>query len=324
MSPGGGALRTAAGSLNRRRPLRSFRVTRPRRLPRHSPMNRLAAALLVLATLILGGCSTGYQLAYANLERLALWQLGDYIALDDAQKVAFRSEFAALKAWHYHQQRPEQVAGLRRLAAAIEHGVAADQAVLATLDVIDTDAQALWKQARPGIERLLASLDDDQIAEYDRRTLKRIDKRRREQAKASPAERRERWLDDWGDRLERWLGKPNEAQRRLLAAAWDAEQPFLLDPDAAADDGRASHQRFLGLLANRDQPGLGERLEDEARHRNRTRDDAEQARQRALIGALFAAADGGQRRHFVAAVRKLADQLDTLNAPAASATDAAA
>lgn len=287
-------------------------------------MNRLAVALLVTATLAIGGCSAGYQLAYANLERLALWQVGDYIALDRAQKTAFREEFATLKRWHHREQLPEQIAGLRRLAAAIEHGVAADRAVLATLERIDADALALWQQARPGIERLLAGLDDAQIADYDRRTEKRIEQRRREHADDSLAERRERWLDDWQDRLKPWLGKPNDAQRRLLEAAWDTEQPFLRSADDAAAAWLARHARFVALLGSRAEPGLGERLEAEARSRDQARNDAEQQRQRALIGALFAAADAGQRRQFVAALRKLAGQLEALREPSASGDAAAA
>lgn len=286
-------------------------------------MTRFTAALLVTALLLLGGCSTGLRLAYANLERLALWQIGEYIRLDDAQKAVFRREFAALKAWHHRQQLPGQIAALRRLEAALAAGAPAGQSALAALEALDADAVAAWTMARPGVERLLALLDDQQIAAYDGKQRKRIDKAARKHADDTPAERRDDWLDAWHDQLKPWIGRPTPAQRALLDAAWEAEQPFLRSPEALAAARLASHARFVALLATRRQPNLGTRLVDEADARERDRNEAARLRDRALIAQLLDAADADQRGHLARAVRALADDLGTLpEPPASSAADA--
>lgn len=287
-------------------------------------MTRLAAVLLLAVTVLVSGCSTGLKLAYDNLERIALWQLDEYVTLDDAQKAAFRREFAALKAWHRAQQLPQYVTDLTRLADAIDRGEPAGAAVLATLVAADAHAQRVWDEARPGVERLLALLDDPQIAEYDARLRKRIAKAAREAADDSPAERREDWIDGWHDEMKPWLGRLNAAQKAVLDTAWTAEQPFLRSPEELAAVRLAGHARFVALLASRRQPDLTARLRAEADAREQARGDAARARERALIVRLFEAADADQRRHFSRAVRKLAGQLDELLEPAASVPAAAA
>lgn len=284
-------------------------------------MTRITAVLLATALLLLGGCSTGLRLAYANLERLALWQIDEYVRLDDTQKTAFRREFAALKAWHHRQQLPGQIAALRRLGDALDSPAPAGAAAAAMLDTIDADALAAWNEARPGIERLLAQLDDAQIAAYDTQRRKHIDKDARRQADDSLAERRDDWLDAWRDQLKPWIGRPSPAQRALLDAAWDAEQPFLRSPDELAAARLASHARFVAILATRREPALTARLIEEADARERERHDALRRRERALIARLLDLADAPQRARFARAVRALADDLGTL--PAAPASSAA-
>jgi len=287
-------------------------------LPMNRSLRAITLALSLALLLALGGCSTGLKLAYNNLERLALWEVDDEIDLDDAQKAAFQQEFRALHRWHRQTQLPLYAAGLRALAAAIDRDETLGAAVTKTLAAADGHGEKLWEQARPGVERLFATLSDRQIADYDAEQRKDIDKESRKHADDTPDDRRKRWLRDWRNSLDRWIGKPNAQQTALLDAAWESEAPMLRTPAERAAVRLASHQRFIAGLATRAEPGLFARLIAGSDASEKTRSDALQARERALLATLFDAADATQRGKLKATLIELADDFESLAAKGAS------
>ncbi len=281
----------------------------------------LAPSLALL--LALGGCSTGLKLAYNNLERLALWEVDDEIDLDDAQKAAFRQEFQALHRWHRQTQLPLYAAGLRSLATAIDRDEPLGAAVTKTLEAADGHGETLWEQARPGVERLFATLSDRQIADYDAEQRKEIDKESRKHADDTPDDRRKRWLREWRNSLDRWIGKPNAQQTALLEAAWESESPKLRTPAERAAVRLASHGRFIAGLATRTEPGLLARLIAHADASEKARSEAAEARERALLATIFDAADAKQRGKLKAILIELAGDFESLAAKGASVAAAA-
>lgn len=286
-------------------------------------LRAITLTLSLALLLAIGGCSTGLKLAYDNLERLALWEIADRVDLDDSQKALFRKEFKALHAWHRQTQLPLYSADLRHFAAAVDRGEALGEAVSVTLGRADAHGQRLWDQAKPGVERLLAALNEAQIAAYDARQRKEFARDAAEAAEDSLDDRRKRWLRDWRDSLKRWLGKLNAEQSRVLDEAWTAQLADLREPAARAAVRLASHERFIAGLQTRSEPGLIARLTAAADSRETLRREAEQARDRALIAMLFDRADAEQRDKLKATLTELAEDFDALAAKAASVPAAA-
>ncbi len=288
------------------------------------PLRAITFTLSLLALLAIAGCSTGLKLAYDNLERLALWEIDDYVDLDDPQKALFRKEFKALHIWHRQSQLPLYAADLRSLAAAIDTGAPLGSAATTTLSQADGHGERLWEQAKPGVERLLATLGDGQIADYDVKQRRKFAEEAAERADEALDDRRKRWLREWRNSMKRWLGTLNAQQTALLEAGWNAQIAHLREPAERAAVRLASHQRFIaGLSTGRKEPGLIARFTREADAAEKALGDAAQARERALIATLFDAADAQQRRRLKATLLELAGDFDALAARGASVPAAA-
>lgn len=272
----------------------------------------LFAALL----LTLAGCSTGIRLAYQNLDRLALWKLGDYVSLDNTQKAAFRREFGALKAWHRNTQLPLYAADLRALATAFEQDPAPREALERGLTQTETHARRTWEQAQPAAAVLLASLRDEQIAAFAKRARERIDDHESEHDGEKPADRRKRWLRDQRESLERWTGRLNDRQKQLLEAGWERRAPDLQTPEQRKAQRLADVEQFVAILATRHQPGLIERLGANGDEREQTRRESDEARDRTLLIELLQACDDAQRQRVRERLRELADDFEALARPA--------
>jgi len=284
----------------------------------------LRLSLLTALLLALAGCSTGLKLAYQNLDRLALWTLGDYVSLDKTQKAAFRREFGSLQAWHRSTQLPLYSADLRSLATAFEQDPAPREALERAMSQIEAHGDRLWQQAQPATVSLLASLRDEQIDEFSKRTRERIDDEESDRADEKPAKRRKRWLREQRENLERWTGRLNDRQKALLEAGWERRQPSLLSPEQRKAQRLATFEEFVTVLATRHEPGLIDRLNANGDEREQERSARDSARDRGLLVELLQACDATQRQHVRERVLELADDFDALAQSAKPAKSAAA
>lgn len=275
---------------------------------------RISLPILLLGLLLsLAGCSTGLRIAYQQLDRLALWTLGDYVTLDAAQKAEFRREFASLQRWHRSSELPLYSADLRGLAAGLASGAASTETLEQALRQIEAHATRAWDQARPAAARLLASLSDEQVAEFRSRALDKINDDEAERADETPTERRKRWLRQQREDLERWTGKLNEAQRQLLEAGWNQHAIDLPTPEQRRALRLAGVERFVALLATRHEPGLIERLENNRDERQRLRQEQDNARDRKMLVTLLQACDQRQSTRLRERLLELADDLEALS-----------
>lgn len=283
-------------------------------------MTRLLRLSLLTALLLApAGCSTGIKLAYRNLDQLALWTLGDYVSLDKAQKAAFRREFGSLQAWHRSTQLSLYAADLRSLATAFEQDPAPREALERAMSQIEAHGQRLWQQAQPSTVSLLASLSDEQIEAFDKRTRDRIDKEEAKRVDETPAERRKRWLKEQRENLERWTGRLNDQQKHLLDAGWERRVPSLLTPEQRKAQRLATVEEFTAVLATRHEPGLIDRLNADGDEREQERSARDSARDRGLLIELLQACDATQRQHMRERLLELADDFDDLARAAQSA-----
>lgn len=281
------------------------------------PMTRLprlaVLALLLVALLTLAGCSTGLKLAYQQLDRLALWTLGDYVSLDAQQKAAFRGEFARLQAWHRSHELPRYSADLRTLARAFEHAPVPREPLEAALAQADAHALRVWEQARPGTVKLIASLRDEQVEAIGKRLRERIRDDEAERRDESLDDRRERWLRQQRKGLERWTGELNPTQKQLLADGWEQAVDGLPTPAERESQRLAEADEFIRVLAGRREPGLGERLNSNSNDRQQTRRERDEARDRSLLIALLQACDAPQRERLQRRLLELAEDFDVLS-----------
>ncbi len=275
---------------------------------------RISLPILLMGLLLnLAGCSTGLRIAYQQLDRLALWMLGDYVTLDTAQKAEFRREFASLQRWHRSSELPLYSTDLRSLAADFATGPASTETLEQALKQIEAHATRVWEQARPAAAKLLGSLSDEQVATFRSRALDKINDDEAERADETLAERRKRWLRQQREDLERWTGKLNEAQSRLLEAGWDHHAMDLPTPEQRRALRLASVERFVTLLATRKEPGLIERLENNRDERQRLRQEQDNARDRKMLVKLVQACDQRQRTRLRERLLELADDLEALS-----------
>lgn len=284
----------------------------------------LRFSLLTALLLALAGCSTGLRLAYQNLDRLALWTLDDYVSLDKAQKAAFRREFGTLQSWHRSTQLPLYSADLRSLATAFEQDPAPREALERAMSQIEAHGERLWQQAQPATVGLLASLRDEQIDEFSKRTRERIDDEEADRADEKPTERRKRWLREQRENLERWTGRLNDRQKQLLEAGWERRVPSLLSPEQRKAQRLATFEEFVTVLATRHEPGLIDRLNANGDEREQERSARDSARDRSLLIELLQACDAPQRQHVRERVLELADDFDALTQSTKPAKSAAA
>jgi hypothetical protein len=280
------------------------------------PLARMHAlrALLCGIALLLGGCSAT-RLAYDHLDTLMRWQASDYVDLTSAQRRDFNVELYELWAWHRATQLPLYAADLKVLAGQVQAGPLSLQQV----EQADQRAIEHWnnliERAAPGYARLHAVLSDTQVSDMLARIGKQVDRKARKRLQQTPAQRRQRNLDEMNELLRHWIGHPSEQQRQLVEQ-WAA--------CVAVDDAHVQRQeqqrkdrllRYAGLLATRNQPGFEERVRAFIFSPQGVGEDEEIAQQERwlrLLAELSATLAAAQREHLRQHLLDYATEFDAL------------
>jgi hypothetical protein len=275
--------------------------------------------LLILLVVAVTGCSTT-RLAYNRLDWIAGWQISSYLALDDAQKTLFDSEFAALWHWHRQGELPQYATDLESLAAAIE----GDHFDRATLDdsvrTANAHAARLYQRALPPAAKLIATLSDEQLVA--------LRKRVREDADKGIERYRKRGTDGWRDKaasdmqrsLRRWIGRVTPQQRARIDQWAQARQAT---PELWFEYQQAWTEDFFVLLEDRGATDFPDRLRDRLEGRDGFRSEALSAAAQAdrelwmqLMMDLHALLQPRQRERMLRELRSLAADFTSLAAEA--------
>jgi hypothetical protein len=275
--------------------------------------------LLIVLVIAVTGCSTT-RLAYNRLDWIAGWQISSYLALDDAQKTLFDSEFAALWHWHRQDELPQYATDLESLAAAIE----GDHFDRATLDdsvrAANAHATRLYQRALPPAARLIAALSDEQLAA--------LRKRVREDADKGSERYRKRGTDGWRDKaasdmqrsLRRWIGRVTPQQRARIDQWAQARQAT---PELWFAYQQAWTEDFFILLEDRGATDFSDRLRDRLEGRDGFRSAALTAAAQTdrelwmqLMMDLHALLQPRQRERMLRELRSLAADFTSLAAEA--------
>jgi hypothetical protein len=277
-------------------------------------MRRLLLIVLIAG---LSSCSTT-RLAYNRLDWIAGWQLGRYVELVPAQRMAFESRFERLWDWHRREELPRYVADLDALVALVERAALDRAALEAQQGIANNHLVRLYQQAIPDVVQLLTTLDDQQIAALRERIDKDAAREVKRQRKLGTDGWRTEMAEDMQRGLRRWIGRATPAQQ-VRIAAWAASRTTT--PELWLDYRQAWTADFFRLLKIRHDADFATRLRDRLEGRDNFRGEALSAAAEddreawlQLMLDLHASLTPQQREHLVGALRKLAADLAALAA----------
>ena len=173
--------------------------------------------LLAAAAILAAACSVS-RLAYLNAPPLALWYVGGYFEMTDAQKGFFKDRLARAMAWHRSKELPEY-----RLA--IESLVDKSEGTIPVADVRDTYVKArnfyhrALEHLLPDVADFALQLDDEQLRQVEKKFEDDNRKFVKESVKGSPDERRARVSKKYIDQFEEFTGHLSTEQREIIVRA---------------------------------------------------------------------------------------------------------
>ena len=174
------------------------------------------ALVLVLIVCLAPGCSVRF--AYEHADRLLVWQAGEYVDLDRAQRAWLRARMRLFLHWHRTNQLPAWAAALRTFDLAVRDGVRGED-----LDALVADGERyddeIVMEILPTLTELLAALSDEQIAGLPAAFAERNAELNEDYEGLAPAAQREIWKEEMRDAVEDWIGRLDARQELLLDAA---------------------------------------------------------------------------------------------------------
>ena len=208
---------------------------------------KLRAFILLLAALALAACGSVSRLAYMNAPPLATWYIGSYVDLTDAQKKFVKERLKQAMAWHREKELP-------RYQRAIEELIGKTNG---TLSVEDT--RTIYGQARdyyhrsldhlmPDIAEFLLTLDEEQIAQAERKLAADGQKLVKESLQGTPDERRSKRAKRFVEQFEDWTGPLSGPQKEIIVSGTRSL------PDATDDrlgDRKFRRTEIVQLLRSR-------------------------------------------------------------------------
>ncbi len=131
---------------------------------RPDTLSGFKATLTICAALFIASCSTGFL--YSKLDTFIVWQVGDYVSLTDAQKSALKADVQAQLEYVRRNEMPRAAAIFEQSARDLD----ANRVTAELLDRRYDESLLVYDDLIGGIvplsERLLRSLDEEQIAEF--------------------------------------------------------------------------------------------------------------------------------------------------------------
>lgn len=184
---------------------------------------RIIGLLLLVASLLLGGCSA-VRLGYANGAQLAWWWIDGYFDFTGEQSPAVKERIDRWFEWH----RSTQLQPIAPLLAQAQQLVTADT----TAERVCAFGEQTRQLLEPAMQRAIAEfaelvplLAERQFQALQRKHAKNIEEMKEEYLQPDPAERRKETEKRALERFERLYGRLGEAQLRVVRAGL-AASPF--------------------------------------------------------------------------------------------------
>jgi len=181
-----------------------------------------ALVLGFFVLIFLNGCSI--KPIYNNLDRLIVWQVGDYLDLNRDQKASLRDDLSVLLRWHRESHLTLYADWLSELPSQYSDGVSA-QMIEDLFDQMLVWGEEIENQAMPLMTDVLISLNEGQIdhLELEFRTTNEewMDVERGE----SLEDYQRGWSEEIEDAIERFTGRLNAEQLDYLKRKSVTYQP---------------------------------------------------------------------------------------------------
>jgi len=184
-------------------------------------MRPIRVLAVLLCTLALAACSftrlpyTNTPLAHADATPVLAWMAGDYVDMSGGQREWVHERLERALAWHRAEELPEYRRFLEDLLVRTEGPISAADARHVHHAVREYYHRALDHIA-PDLADFLLRLDEEQVAQLERKFAKDNRKFVKESIEGSPEERRERDAKRYLEHIEEWVGDLTEAQRELV------------------------------------------------------------------------------------------------------------
>ena len=172
--------------------------------------------------LLLTGCTVATT--YNNLDRLARWQIADYVDFDDRQDAYFRAELDRVLYWHRVSELPVYAERLDQLAREINQEFT-EPTLEAMIQDVRTWAERIEAEAMSMTIELMLSLTDAQVAELPARLEKANAEFAEDELDIDLSEVRENWADSMVDGAKYFMGSLTREQRDYVQAQSLRYQP---------------------------------------------------------------------------------------------------
>jgi hypothetical protein len=173
--------------------------------------------LLAAAAILAAACSVS-RLAYLNAPPLALWYVGGYFDMTDAQKRFFKERLARAMAWHRSHELPEYRQAIESLIVKSEGRIPVED-VRATYGKARDFYHRALEHLLPDLADFILQLDEEQLAQVEKKFAEDNKKLVKESVKGAAEERRERQAKKYIDQFEEFTGRLAPDQREIIASA---------------------------------------------------------------------------------------------------------
>jgi hypothetical protein len=171
--------------------------------------------VLAAVALLAAACSVS-RLAYLNAPPLALWYLGGYVDMSDAQKSLVRDRLTRALSWHRQRELPEYQHAIEQLIVKSDDGVSLQEA-RETYKLARDYYHRLVEHMLPDFADFLLSVDASQVARIENKFSDDIKKILKESVTGTVEERREKRAKKYIDQFEEYTGRLSSEQRELVA-----------------------------------------------------------------------------------------------------------
>ncbi|MGZ5582945.1 MAG: DUF6279 family lipoprotein [Usitatibacter sp.] len=176
-----------------------------------------AAALLATACSLTRLAYDNVTVLYSNAAPMLSWMVDDYVDISGEQKEWVRERLGRAIAWHRSQELPAYRRFLETVAARFEGNFSHDEARDSYGEMRAHYRKAV-EYVLPDVADFLLRLDDEQLAQLERRFSHDDRMLAREMTRGSDEERHRERMKRIFVHLEQWTGTLDDAQRGLVDA----------------------------------------------------------------------------------------------------------
>ncbi len=226
-------------------------------------MYRVCRVYLLLALLVLGGCSST-TFVYNRLDFLLPWYLDDYVELNTVQDQFLDDQLQPFLAWHRDLELPLYLQILDDIDRRLDRQLTVDDIAAISLEFED----AWFRLEDRALDWLLAlgeRLTQEQVQEFLAALWEQQEKYEKKYLKRSDQEYRRDSYDSLVDNLQDYLGRMDKDQKQVLESA--SEQ--LMRSDAIWLRERASWVQRMEEFMRRE-PGWQQAVRDSIKRRSET------------------------------------------------------